>query len=66
MFLLQVLHFAGRYGVACGNICEAVAKKFNVPVLTLMHVENPGVEMFKTKMPIFDGGKLGGICKKRY
>lgn len=33
--------------VACGNICEAVAKKFNVPVLTSMHVENPGVEMFK-------------------
>lgn len=55
---------AGRYGVACGNICEAVAKKFNVPVLTSMHAENPGVEMFKTKMPIFDGGNSAAFVKK--
>ena len=45
-------------------ICEAVAKKFNVPVLTSMHVENPGVEMFKTKMPIFDGGNSAAFVKK--
>lgn len=48
---------AGRYGVACGNICKAVKEKFNVPVLTSMHVENPGVEMFKKDMHIFEGGK---------
>lgn len=55
---------AGRYGVACGNICEAVAKKFNVPVVTSMHVENPGVEMFKTKMPVFEGGHSAAAVKK--
>lgn len=55
---------AGRYGVACGNICEAVAKKFNVPVMTSMHVENPGVEMFKAKMPVFDGGNSAAFVKK--
>ncbi|MEG0355741.1 MAG: glycine/betaine/sarcosine/D-proline family reductase selenoprotein B, partial [Lachnospiraceae bacterium] len=38
---------AGRYGVACGQICKAVKKEFKVPVVTSMHVENPGVEMFK-------------------
>ena len=48
---------AGRYGVACGNICKAVKEKFNVPVITSMHVENPGVEMFKKDMHIFRGGK---------
>lgn len=48
---------AGRYGVACGNICKAVKEKFNVPVITSMHVENPGVEMFKKDMHIFQGGK---------
>ena len=48
---------AGRYGVACGYICKAVKEKFNVPVITSMHVENPGVEMFKKDMYIFEGGK---------
>ena len=48
---------AGRYGFACGTICKAVEKEFGVPVLTSMHVENPGVEMFHKDMPIFIGGK---------
>lgn len=48
---------AGRYGVACGTICRAVKEKFNVPVITSMHEENPGVEMFKKDMYIFRGGK---------
>lgn len=47
---------AGRYGVACGHICKAVKEKFNVPVLTSMHEENPGVDMFKKDMPILRGG----------
>ena len=48
---------AGRYGVACGHICKAVQEKFNVPVLTSMNDENPGVDMFKKDMPVFIGGK---------
>lgn len=48
---------AGRYGFACGTIAKAVKEKFNVPVLTSMHVENPGVEMFKKDMYIFEGGR---------
>lgn len=48
---------AGRYGVACGTIGKAVKEKFNVPVLTSMNVENPGVEMFKGDVVIFEGGK---------
>ncbi len=47
---------AGRYGVACGEICKAVKEHFNVPVITSMHVENPGVEMFKKDMYVFMGG----------
>lgn len=48
---------AGRYGVACGTICKAVKEKFNVSVITSMNIENPGVEMFKKDMYIFEGGK---------
>lgn len=47
---------AGRYGVACGTICKAVKERFNVPVITSMHIENPGVEMFKKDMYLLIGG----------
>jgi len=47
---------AGRYGSACGNICKAVKEKFNVPVITSMNEENPGVDMFRKQMYIFKGG----------
>ena len=48
---------AGRYGAACGTICKIVKEKFNVPVISSMHEENPGVEMFKKDMYILKGGK---------
>lgn len=38
---------AGRYGVACGTIAEAVQNELNIPVLTGMYIENPGADMFK-------------------
>jgi len=38
---------AGRYGVACGAICKAVGEKLGIPVITGMHQENPGVEMYR-------------------
>ncbi len=54
---------AGRYGVACGHICKAVKKEFNIPVITSMHVENPGVEMFKKDMYIMVGGNSAAKMK---
>ncbi len=55
---------AGRYGNACGVICKAVHKKFGVPVLSSMHIENPGVEMFKKDFVIFPGGKSAAAMRK--
>lgn len=55
---------AGRYGVACGTIGKAVGEKFGVPVITSMNVENPGVEMFKKDMYIFEGGKSAAKLKE--
>ena len=43
---------AGRYGLACGMICDAVKEELGIPVLTGMFEENPGAEMFKDKMHI--------------
>lgn len=47
---------AGRYGVACGTIASAVEKKFNIPVVTGMYDENPGVDMFKKDLHIIRTG----------
>ena len=43
---------AGRYGVACGTICDAVKKELGIPVLTGMYIENPGADMFRTEVLI--------------
>lgn len=37
---------AGRYGVACGAVAQAVATQLEVPVVSGMYVENPGTEMY--------------------
>lgn len=63
IFLAGPAFQAGRYGVACGNICQAIKEKYDVPVLTSMNVENPGVEMFKHEFPIFIGGKSGAAMR---
>lgn len=55
---------AGRYGVACGEICRAVQEKFKIPVITSMHVENPGVEMFKKDIFILKGNHSSAKMRK--
>lgn len=55
---------AGRYGVACGNICVAIKEKYNIPVFSSMNIENPGVEMFKKEFPIFEGSRSAASMKK--
>ena len=62
-FLAGPAFRAGRYGVACGNVCKAVKEKMHIPVVTSMNEENPGVEMFKKDMIIFKGGD--GAVKMR-
>jgi len=43
---------AGRYGVACGALCAAVESSLNVPAVTGMHEENPGVELYRRRVHI--------------
>ena len=38
---------AGRYGTACGAMCDVVSKELGIPVISGMYPENPGVEMYK-------------------
>lgn len=43
---------AGRYGVACGTVANAVKETLKLPAVTGMYQENPGVDLFKTKVYI--------------
>jgi betaine reductase len=45
---------AGRYGAACGTICKEVQEKLNIPVLTAMYIENPGVDMYRKDLYIVE------------
>jgi betaine reductase len=45
---------AGRYGVACGTIADAVQKELNIPSVTGMYKENPGADLFKTSVYIIE------------
>lgn len=47
---------AGRYGMACGAVCAAAAEKFNIPVLTGMYEENPGVDLYRKQILIVKTG----------
>src|SRR6185295_9215244 len=38
---------AGRYGMAVGAICTAIQSKLAIPAITAMHVENPGVDLYR-------------------
>ena len=52
LFIAGPAFNAGRYGVACGIICDAVKDELCIPVLTGMYEENPGAEMFIDKLYI--------------
>ena len=38
---------AGRYGTACGDVCETVGKTLSIPNVSGMYKENPGVDMYR-------------------
>jgi glycine reductase len=50
---------AGRYGVACGAVCEAAQARLGVPSVTGMHPENPGVELYRRGVYIIATGADG-------
>src|SRR4051812_10162391 len=47
LFLAGPAYNAGRYGVACGALCRAVAERLSIPTVTGMYRENPGVDLYR-------------------
>lgn len=43
---------AGRYGIACGAICQAVRERFGIPALTAMSPQNPAVALYRKEVVI--------------
>ena len=54
LFIAGPAFNAGRYGVACGAITEAVQNELNIPAVTGMYVENPGADMYKKSIYIIE------------
>lgn len=55
---------AGRYGVACGGVAKAVGEQLNIPVVSGMYEENPGVDMYKRFAYIVKTGNSAADMRK--
>lgn len=38
---------AGRYGMACGMVCKIACEELNLPAISGMYKENPGLELYR-------------------
>ena len=47
---------AGRYGMASGALGSLVQSKLDIPVVTAMSEENPGVDLYREALYIIDSG----------
>lgn len=55
---------AGRYGMACGTLCQAVAKELKLPVIAAMNTVSPGVDIAKRDMYIVETSDSARDMKK--
>ncbi len=55
---------AGRFGIACGDICSFVNKKYNIETLTGMYIENPAVEIYRGDTYIVKTGNSAAGMRK--
>jgi glycine reductase complex component B subunit gamma len=47
---------AGRYGMACGSVCQFAGDRLGLPAVTAMSLENPGAEFRRKKVYIVPTG----------
>ena len=52
LFIAGPAFNAGRYGIACGGVCRAVIKELDIPAVTGMHEENPGLDLYRADVYI--------------
>jgi betaine reductase len=55
---------AGRYGLACGQVCTAVSERLGIPAVTGMFPENPAVSLYRSRIFIIETSNSGvGMTK---
>ncbi len=55
---------AGRFGIACGDICKFASEKFGIKTITGMYFENPAVEIYKSSTYILETGSSAASIRK--
>ena len=55
---------AGRFGIACGDVCKFITEKYEIPAITGLYEENPAVEMYRKSIYILKVGKSAAGMKK--
>lgn len=64
LFLAGPAFNAGRYGVACGVLCEAVQDQLGIPAVTAMYEENPGVDLYHRSVLIVRTGQNAATMRE--
>ncbi len=64
LFIAGPAFNAGRYGVACATIADAVQTELGIPAITGMYIENPGADMFREKIYIVATGNSAAGMRK--
>ena len=64
LFIAGPAFNAGRYGVACAGMASAVSLKYNIPVVTGMYKDNPGVELCRKDCYVMKTGISAGEMRK--
>lgn len=55
---------AGRFGMACGDICAKTGAALGIPSLTGLNEENPATDIYKDKIYIIKAGKSATDMRK--
>jgi len=57
LFLAGPSFSSGRYGMACGAVCQAVATRLGIPVVTGMAEDNPALPIYRSHAYVAPSGK---------
>jgi len=55
---------AGRFGIACCEVCKLAQGTFDIPAITGLYFDNPGVDMYKADCYIVEVGKSAANMRK--
>lgn len=47
---------AGRYGLACGQVCAATQERLGIPAVAAMYEQNPAVELYRSRLYLVPTG----------